>query len=213
MYCSRYISDDEARKVLLDHVEGEPLAEPRNIPFKTGRRKKQWNKNVVSFGLASGFLEPLESTSIHLIQAGLRRLVQHFPHNGIRESEIDEFNRQSQIEFEKIRDFIILHYKVNQRADSQFWIDCRNMEIPECLAHRIELFRSSGKVFKDNDELFHEIAWQQVMIGQRLVPEDYHPLAHSISGDQLQGLLRDLKSLIGTTVEKLPTHDAFLKAQ
>jgi tryptophan halogenase len=146
-------------------------------------------------------------------QAGLRRLVQHFPHNGIRESEIDEFNRQSQIEFEKIRDFIILHYKVNQRADSQFWIDCRNMEIPECLAHRIELFRSSGKVFKDNDELFHEIAWQQVMIGQRLVPEDYHPLAHSISGDQLQGLLRDLKSLIGTTVEKLPTHDAFLKAQ
>ena len=163
--------------------------------------------------MASGFLEPLESTSIHLIQAGLRRLVQHFPHNGIKEAEVDEFNRQSQIEFEQIRDFIILHYKVNQRTDSQFWIDCRNMDIPDTLAHRIELFKSSGKVFKENDELFHEIAWQQVMIGQRLVPEDYHPLAHSITGDQLQGLLRDLKSLIGSTVEKLPTHDAFLKAQ
>ena len=213
VYCSDYISDDEARQVLLDHLEGEPLAEPRSIPFKTGRRKKQWNKNCISFGLASGFLEPLESTSIHLIQAGLRRLVQHFPHNGIKEAEVDEFNRQSQIEFEHIRDFIILHYKVNQRTDSQFWIDCRNMDIPDTLAHRIELFKSSGKVFKENDELFHEIAWQQVMIGQRLVPEDYHPLAHSITGDQLQGLLRDLKSLIGSTVEKLPTHDAFLKAQ
>ena len=198
---------------MLDHVEGEPLGEPRNIPFKTGRREKQWNKNCISFGLASGFLEPLESTSIHLIQAGLRRLVQHFPHNGIRESEVDEFNRQSKTEFEKIRDFIILHYKVNQRTDSQFWIDCRNMDIPESLAHRIELFRSSGKVFKENDELFHEIAWQQVMIGQRLMPEDYHPLAHSITAEQLEGLLQDLKSLIGNTVTKLPTHSQFLQSQ
>ena len=197
---------------MLNHLEGEPLAEPRNIPFKTGRRKKQWNKNCVSLGLASGFLEPLESTSIHLIQAGLRRLIQHFPHKGIKQAEVDEFNRQSQIEFEHIRDFIILHYKVNQRSDSQFWIDCRNMSIPDSLAHRIDLFKSSGKVFKEGDELFHEIAWQQVMIGQNLIPDDYHPLAHNITNEQLQGLLKDLKTLVDSAVDKLPSHDQFLKS-
>jgi len=212
VYCSQYVSDDEAREVLLSHLEGEPLAEPRNIPFKTGRRKKQWNKNCISLGLASGFLEPLESTSIHLIQAGLRRLIQHFPHKGIKQAEVDEFNRQSQIEFEHIRDFIILHYKVNQRSDSQFWIDCRNMPIPDSLGHRIELFKSSGKVFKEGDELFHEIAWQQVMIGQNLIPDDYHPLAHNITNEQLQGLLKDLKTLVDSAVDKLPSHDQFLKS-
>ena len=212
VYCSQYVSDDEAREVLLSHLEGEPLAEPRNIPFKTGRRKKQWNKNCISLGLASGFLEPLESTSIHLIQAGLRRLIQHFPHKGIKQAEVDEFNRQSQIEFEHIRDFIILHYKVNQRSDSQFWIDCRNMPIPDSLGHRIELFKSSGKVFKKGDELFHEIAWQQVMIGQNLIPDDYHPLAHNITNEQLQGLLKDLKTLVDSAVDKLPSHDQFLKS-
>lgn len=212
VYCSQYVSDDEAREILLNHLEGEPLAEPRNIPFKTGRRKKQWNKNCVSLGLASGFLEPLESTSIHLIQAGLRRLIQHFPHKGIKQAEVDEFNRQSQIEFEHIRDFIILHYKVNQRSDSQFWIDCRNMPIPDSLAHRIELFKSSGKVFKEGDELFHEIAWQQVMIGQNVIPDDYHPLAHNITTEQLQGLLNDFKTLVDSAAEKLPSHDQFLKS-
>jgi len=212
VYCSQYVSDDEAREVLLSHLEGEPLAEPRNIPFQTGRRKKQWNKNCISLGLASGFLEPLESTSIHLIQAGLRRLIQHFPHKGIKQAEVDEFNRQSQIEFEHIRDFIILHYKVNQRSDSQFWIDCRNMPIPDSLGHRIELFKSSGKVFKEGNELFHEIAWQQVMIGQNLIPDDYHPLAHNITNEQLQGLLKDLKTLVDSAVDKLPSHDQFLKS-
>jgi len=212
VYCSQYVSDDEAREVLLSHLESEPLAEPRNIPFQTGRRKKQWNKNCISLGLASGFLEPLESTSIHLIQAGLRRLIQHFPHKGIKQAEVDEFNRQSQIEFEHIRDFIILHYKVNQRSDSQFWIDCRNMPIPDSLGHRIELFKSSGKVFKEGDELFHEIAWQQVMIGQNLIPDDYHPLAHNITNEQLQGLLKDLKTLVDSAVDKLPSHDQFLKS-
>ena len=212
VYCSQYVSDDEAREVLLSHLEGEPLAEPRNIPFKTGRRKKQWNKNCISLGLASGFLEPLESTSIHLIQAGLRRLIQHFPHKGIKQAEVDEFNRQSQIEFEHIRDFIILHYKANQRSDSQFWIDCRNMPIPDSLAHRIELFKSSGKVCKEGDELFHEIAWQQVMIGQNVIPDDYHPLAHNITTEQLQGLLNDFKTLVGSAVDKLPSHDQFLKS-
>jgi len=154
----------------------------------------------------------LESTSIHLIQAGLRRLVQHFPHDGIKQTEVDEFNRQSQIEFEKIRDFIIMHYKVNNRTDSQFWIDCREMSVPESLERRIELFKTTGKVFKENDELFHEIAWQQVLIGQGLIPEDYHPLAHNLSREQLGGLLRDLETLAERTSEQFPSHVEFLSS-
>jgi tryptophan halogenase len=212
VYCSQYLSDDEAAAILTEHVDGEPLAEPRSIPFKTGRRRKQWNKNCIAFGLASGFLEPLESTSIHLIQAGLRRLVQHFPHKGIKQSEMDEFNRQSRIEFEKIRDFIIMHYKVNSRTDSQFWEDCREMKIPESLEHRLELFKTTGKVFKENDELFHEIAWQQVLIGQGLLPEDYHPLAHNLSHDQLSGMLRDLQTLVNRTSDQCQGHKEFLSS-
>ena len=212
VYCSDYISDEEARETLLAHLESEPLAEPRSIPFVTGRRKLQWNKNCVAFGLASGFLEPLESTSIHLIQVGLRRLVQHFPHQGIKQAEIDEFNRQSQREMEHIRDFIILHYKLNQRSDSEFWVNCQNMDVPDSLKHRMELFKASAKVFKESDDLFHEIAWQQVMIGQGLIPEDYHPIAHTISSDQLNGLFRDLQTLIGKTVATMPSHDKFLEA-
>lgn len=212
VYCSDYVSDDEARETLLAHVEGEVLAEPRNIPFKTGRRNLQWNKNCIAFGLSSGFLEPLESTSIHLIQAGLRRLVLHFPHEGIKDAEINEFNRQSKLEFEQIRDFIILHYKVNQRTDSQFWIDCRNMAVPDSLAHRIELFKSSGKVFRESEELFAEVAWQQVLIGQGVIPDDYHPIANTINDEQLTGMMSDLRSLIGSAVAKLPTHEQFLAA-
>jgi tryptophan halogenase len=210
VYCSAYMSDDEAARTLLQHVEGAPLAEPRCIPFKTGRRRKQWHKNCIAFGLASGFLEPLESTSIHLVQSGLRRLVQHFPHNGIKPAEVDEFNRQSQVEFEKIRDFIIMHYKVNARTDSQFWIDCRNMDIPDSLLHRIELFKTSGKVFKEGDELFQEIAWQQVLMGQGMVPSDYHPLADSISREQLAGLMADLKSLVAGASDNCARHEEFL---
>jgi tryptophan halogenase len=204
------MSDDEAASTLLQYVEGAPLAEPRSIPFKTGRRRKQWNKNCIAFGLASGFLEPLESTSIHLVQSGLRRLVQHFPHKGIKPAEVDEFNRQSQVEFEKIRDFVIMHYKVNARTDSQFWIDCRNMDIPDSLQHRLELFKTSGKVFKEGDELFQEIAWQQVLIGQGLVPSDYHPLADSISREQLAGLMADLKSLVAGASDNCARHEEFL---
>jgi tryptophan halogenase len=211
VFSSRYLSDDEAVARLLSQVEGDVLAEPRFIPFKTGRRRKQWNKNCVAFGLSSGFLEPLESTSIHMIQSGLRRLIRHFPHRGINDIEIEEFNRQSKIEFEQIRDFIILHYHLNNRDDSQFWTDCRDMEIPESLASRIELFRKTGKVFKDNDELFAEIAWQQVMIGQGVIPEDYHPLANTLDRDQLNRIIKNLTLLMQGTASQLPSHEEFLK--
>jgi tryptophan halogenase len=211
VYCSDYVSDDEARQILLDNLEGEPLGEPRNIPFKTGRRKLQWNKNCIALGLASGFLEPLESTSIHLIQVGIRRLIENFPHDGIKQVEVDEFNRQSKLEFEQIRDFIILHYKVNQRTDSQFWTDCRNMIIPDSLQTKIDLFKASGKVFRYSDELFAEVAWHQVMLGQHLIPDDYHSIADSISDQQLTGMFSDLKALIIKTVSQLPSHEQFLE--
>ena len=211
VYSSRYLSDDEAGQYLLSHLDGEALDEPRIIPFKTGRRVKQWHRNVVAIGLSSGFLEPLESTSIHLIQSSVSRLLKLFPQGGISDAEVDEFNRQSIEEIEQIRDFIILHYKQNQRKDSQFWQECQRMDIPDDLRHKMALFRASGKVVRKRDELFTEIAWQQVMIGQHLMPEDYHPLVNALSREQLRDMLTDLKIIIDRAVGQLPTHEQYLK--
>lgn len=210
VYSSRYLDDESAKKILMENIEGSPLAEPKIIPFKTGRRRKQWHKNVVAVGLSSGFLEPLESTSIHLIQTAVIRLIKHFPHHGINLAEVDEFNRQSKNEVEKIRDFIILHYKLNQRDESPFWRECQRMDIPETLTQKMALFKSSGKVFRDYEDLFTEIAWQQVMIGQGLIPEDTHPLSSQLSKAQLEDLYDNLRVIIKRSVDKLPTHEAFL---
>ncbi|HEY8570152.1 tryptophan halogenase family protein [Microbulbifer sp.] len=212
VYSSSHWSDEQAREVLLGNLPGKPLAEPRVIPFRTGHRREQWKRNVVSLGLASGFLEPLESTSIHLVQSGATRLVKCFPHRGIRAEEVAEFNRQSRVEMERIRDFIILHYKANQRGDSDFWRHCESMEIPQSLQHKIELFRTTGKVFRDYEDLFTEVAWQQVLIGQGVLPEDHHVIADGLSDVQLDDLLQSLKTLIQGTVKQLPTHEAFLSS-
>jgi len=210
VYSSKHWSDEQARSALLSNLDAEPLAEPKIIPFRTGRRRQQWNKNVVSIGLSSGFLEPLESTSIHLIQSGATRLIKLFPHNGINPQEIATFNQQSQLEFERIRDFIILHYNANQRDDSDFWRACQRMDIPASLSDKIELFQTTGKVLRDHEDLFTDIAWQQVMIGQGIIPQDYHSVVDSLSEGQLQDLMASLKTLINTTVEKLPEHEQFL---
>lgn len=210
VYSSKYCSDDEAKATLLAHLDGEPLAEPRKISFRTGRRLKQWNRNVVSIGLSSGFLEPLESTSIHLIQSGVLRLIKFFPNHGISDAERDEYNRQSKIEFEQIRDFVILHYKLNERSDSKYWQDCARMDIPQSLARKIEVFRHSGRVFREQDELFTEIAWQQVMMGQGLLPQDYHPMVDALNKEQLQDLLSNLKAIMQLTVSRMPSHQDFM---
>lgn len=212
VFSSNHLSDDEAGSILMGNLDGKPLAEPRTIPFKTGRRIKQWNRNVVAIGLSSGFLEPLESTSIHLIQSSVSRLMKLFPQGGVSEAEVDEFNRQSTEEIELIRDFIILHYKLNRRKDARFWQECARMDIPDSLAHKMELFRSTGKVFRRSDELFTEIAWQQVMIGQGLIPEDYHPLVNAIDKAQLEEMFTNLKIIIDRTVDRLPSHQQFLTA-
>ncbi len=213
VYSSKHWNDEQAEQVLLNNIEGEMLAEPKIIPFRTGRRLKQWHKNVVSIGLSSGFLEPLESTSIHLIQTAVTRLVKSFPHNGIKDEEVAEYNRQSAREYEQIRDFIILHYKLTQRTDSAFWRQCQQMEIPESLARKMRLFAQTGKVYREQDELFSEIAWQQVMIGQGLIPADYHPLVDALTEQQLNELMENLTVLINTTVNKLPTHEQFISQQ
>ena len=211
VYSSRFLSDEAAKQQLLDNLPAKPLIEPRVIKFKTGRRLKQWHKNVVSVGLSSGFLEPLESTSIHLIQSAAIRLIKFFPHQGIKQSLVDEFNQQSKTEFERIRDFIILHYKLTDRDDSAFWRFCKGMDIPCSLRKKIELFKTSGKLIREDDELFAEIAWQQVMIGQGLIAEDHHPLTDALSDEQLNELFSNLKTLINSTVEQLPTHNQFLE--
>lgn len=210
VYSSKHMSDEEAKALLLNNLDGKPLAEPRVIPFKTGRRRKQWHKNVIAIGLSSGFFEPLESTNIHLIQTAAIRLAKFFPHKGINSEEVDEFNRQSKVEAEGIRDFIILHYKLNNRGDSEFWRTCQRMDVPESLNNKIQLFKKTGKVFCNTDDLFTEIAWQQVMIGQGNLPEDHHPLVDALSKEQLDDLMANLKTLINRTVEKLPSHNDFL---
>ncbi|MGS0497149.1 tryptophan halogenase family protein [Pseudoalteromonas mariniglutinosa] len=211
VFSSRHMTDEQAKQQLLDNLPGEPITEPRVIRFKTGRRRKQWHKNVVSVGLSSGFLEPLESTSIHLIQMAAIRLIKLFPHDGIDETLIDTFNQQSQTEIERIRDFIILHYKLTERTDSAFWRQCKQMSIPDTLQKKIDLFKATGKIIRQDDELFAEVAWQQVMIGQGLEADDFHPLANALNDEQLAELFTNLKTLIDGTVNQLPTHNEFLQ--
>lgn len=211
VYCSRYINDDDAQAKLFANIAGTRLTEPRVIRFRTGRRLKNWNKNCIALGLASGFLEPLESTSIHLIQRGILRLMQLFPTMGIKQPDIEEYNKQSLFEIENIRDFIILHYKVTNRQDSAFWRHCRSMAIPDSLAHRIDLFRETARVFKVPNELFGENSWISVMMGQGLIPEQYHPTADVMSDQELTRFLHGIRSNVSQTVAKLPKHQAYVE--
>jgi tryptophan halogenase len=210
VFSSHHQSEDEARTLLLANLEGEPLFEPRLLKFKAGRRLKAWDKNVVSMGLASGFIEPLESTSIHLIQIGVTRLMQLFPFAGITTSLIHRYNEQSKLEYERIRDFIILHYKVTERDDSQFWRDCRDMQIPDTLAHRIELFRENAMAYQATDEMFRVESWMQVMLGQRLRPRSYHHMGRMLGPERLRNALDTLRGSIAGAVAKMPTHREFL---
>lgn len=216
VYSSQHMSDEQAKQHLLANLDGKPLAEPRKINFTTGRRVKQWHKNCVAIGLSSGFLEPLESTSLHLVQSAIIRLTKLFPRNGIQPQHIDEFNRQSQTEFEQIRDFIILHYHLNakQSADNErgLWQQCRDMDIPESLQHKIDLFKTTATVFRHQDELFTEAAWIQVMLGQGIIPEDYHPLTQAVSQDDLTDYLTNIRKVITTTVSQMPSHKDYIAA-
>lgn len=210
VFSSAYMSEDEAGKLLFDNLDGKPITDARTIRFRTGRRLKQWNKNCVALGLASGFLEPLESTSIHLIQNSIIRLIKLFPREEIRQEEIDQYNHDAKWELEFIRDFIILHYHATHRTDSQYWKDCREMGVPDTLAHRLRLFESSGRVFRELGELFAETSWIAVMLGQGVIPRDYHPYADKATGKQLQDYLRGIRSSIQQAVSQQPSHPEFI---
>jgi len=210
VYCSQYVSDDEATTTLLRHLDGDRADEPRQLGFTTGRRKKFWNRNCLALGLAAGFMEPLESTSIHLIQSGIRRLIDLFPDRDFAVSDMDEYNRQTTFEYERIRDFLILHYFANERTDSVFWLECSQMSIPDTLQQKLELFRNGGRIFRVADELFTELAWLQVMIGQHVEPAGQHPMTRLLSAEQLDGFLGSIREVIARGVEELPMHQDYI---
>lgn len=212
VYSSQFYSDDEAARILLGNLDSEPLAEPKIISFRTGRALRQWDHNVVAVGLSSGFLEPLESTSIYLIQSAIVRLLHLFPHEGVTPAQVNEYNRQSQLEYETVRDFIILHYFANNRDDSDFWRALRAMPIPDRLAAKIELFRANGTLHQDQLDIFMEASWVQVLLGQGVLPQDYHPLADGPGAAELSEQFRHLAGLKMEPVANMPQHDAFLKA-
>jgi tryptophan halogenase len=210
VYCSRFISDDEAAATLLANLDGPPRAEPRPLRFTTGRRKKFWNKNCIALGLAGGFLEPLESTSIHLIQKGLTHLLNFFPDRSCDLALADEFNRVAINEYERIRDFIILHYKATHREDAPLWRYCSTMGIPDTLAYKMRQFRNSGRVVKYGGDLFAAPNWIAVLMGQEIWPEHYDPLVDQHDPAQVQAGLRRIRHLVRRTAEAAPRHEEYL---
>lgn len=211
VYCSRYYSEQEAVQSLLENIDGDVLTDPLHIKFRTGQRRKHWSKNCVALGLSAGFVEPLESTSIHFIQRSILRLIQLFPTDGFDDTVTDEFNRQTSVEMKNIRDFIILHYHVNDRQDNRFWRHCRDMSIPDSLAHRIELFKESGRFFHEGDELFGEFSWTQVMLGQGIMPRSYHPIADLMSDNELKAFLANIRTPIRQAIDTMPLHHDYIQ--
>ncbi|MDP3801859.1 tryptophan halogenase family protein [Brevundimonas sp.] len=206
VYSSQYMDDAEAEAILLASLDGEQLAEPNRLRFVAGKRKQTWNRNCVAIGLASGFLEPLESTSIHLIQSAIIRMVRLLPDAGFDPATIAEFNRQTDFEYERIRDFIILHYKATERDDTPFWRYCRDMEVPDTLQRKIDLFAANGRIFREDEELFAEESWIQVFLGQGVTPRGYDPLVDIKSDAQVAEFLDDVEGVIRKCVAVMPTH-------
>jgi tryptophan halogenase len=210
VYCSGFTSDDEAIDTLLGNLEGARLSEPRSLNFVTGRRRKAWNRNCVSLGLSSGFLEPLESTSIHLIQSGIARLIRNFPNKRFEQADIDIYNRHCRTEYEHIRDFIILHYKATARDDTPFWRHCAAMEIPDGLREKIEVYRAAGRIHREDEALWMTPNWLAVMHGQGIRPRDYDPLVDNVPLDTVRQRLEQLRLRIAAAVAGMSTHERFL---
>jgi len=210
VYSSGHLERDEAEALLFANLEGEPLASPRHLSFTAGRRKLAWNANVVSLGLSTGFIEPLESTSIHLVQSGITKLLALFPDRRFNPAERDEYNRQVQDVFEDVRDFIILHYKATRRDDSDFWNYCRTMELPDKLASKLELWRSKGRLFRDGQELFGPASWVAVLLGQGVVPGEQDPVVMTIDAAVAADTLDKMHLSYLRMAEQMPPHAEFI---
>ncbi len=210
VYCSAHISDDEAAATLLANLDGPALADPRPLRFVTGRRKQVWNRNVIALGLASGFMEPLESTSIHLVQSGISKLLELFPREGISPVLVRRYNERIAFEFDRIRDFLLLHYHATERDDSAFWRHCRSMAITPELEETLALFRDSGRFYRNGDEMFAEISWVQVMVGQGILPRAYHPLVDQVPQADLERFMASVEQTIGHCADAMPPHQAFI---
>jgi len=211
VYCSSYMSDDEAHAILANSLEGEALAEPNFVRFKAGHRVASWEKNCIAVGLAGGFLEPLESTSIYLIQIAITKMLELFPCKEFKASVKNEFNRQMDTAFGRVRDFLILHYHATQRNDTPFWEFCRNMEVPEALAHKIALFRRRGYVVQYDDGIFLEPSWLAVYLGQGILPEAVDPRVHKFDMTRILSECQKLEARIAAAVATMPSHQQALE--
>ncbi len=212
VYCSEHISDEDATAELLGGLDGEPLTPPRTLSFVAGRRRKFWSRNCVALGLAQGFLEPLESTSIHLVQRGLALLLKLWPDRHFAQAEQNEYNAALGFEYERIRDFIVLHYLPSRRDDSSFWRRIRSIEPPESLRRRMELFESHGRIIRQDNELFPAQSWLYIFMGQQIRPRRPDPLAKALDPSEMDRHLGSLRSLVANCVQTMPSHEDFIAA-
>ena len=210
VYSSHYCSDDQAVATVLENLPGQALAQPRLLRFTAGHRKKFWYKNCIAIGLAAGFLEPLESTSIHLIQSAISRLLSLFPGLDYNEADSDEYNRRTLLEYERIRDFLILHYYANNRVGEPLWDHCRENTIPDSLQHKIELFRNRARIFLGEEELFSVTSWLAVLYCQGIIPQHYDPIADIKDPDKLLTALKEIRQTFKRGCEAMPTHQQFI---
>lgn len=210
VYCSSFMEADEAHDILVNNIAGKPTADPNHLRFVTGHRNKFWNRNVVAIGLAAGFMEPLESTSIHLINTAVDKLMSMLSLDGITDVQRDTFNRLTVREYARIRDFLILHYKATERTDSEFWNYCRTMSVPDTLTQKIELFKATGQIFREEDELFTETSWAAVMMGQRIPMIGHNPVADTMDLVKTRQELDEMERSIRYVVQHMPSHEQFL---
>ncbi|UZJ44475.1 tryptophan 7-halogenase [Marinimicrobium sp. C6131] len=211
VYASAFVSEDEVHRRLVEGAEGEALADPRPLSFRTGHRRTFWEKNCVAIGLSGGFIEPLESTSIHLTQMGIQRLLNLWPGRGFNDAEIAHYNRVMADDYERIRDFIVLHYSATNRRDTEFWRYVGDMEIPDTLAEKLEIFRGSGRIIPSPEDLFTPHSWLAVMLGQGITPRAYDALVDRVPERALIQNMRHLKEAVAKTAAALPSHGDYIQ--